>query len=275
MGKYSLIAFDMDGTLLNSKKQLQSSTREAVKAAAAAGKTVVICTGRGMPEIYEYLPLEGLSYIISTSGTLVFDVKAGAIIHESALDPETVRGILDIARQDDIMVHMLLPDRVVAERRCVEKIDHYSMAPFRELFERVAYKPESIFDFYDENPVPAPKVNLYHPTTAMREKSRRLAREAGLRAEVTNSEIASLEFTPLGITKGTGIEYLCELLGISRGETISVGDGENDIPMFASTGLRLAMGNASQPAKDAADAVLHSCDEDGCAQAIYDYLLRE
>lgn len=274
MSNYTLIAFDMDGTLLNSKKEISPATAKAISDARKAGKCVAICTGRGMAEINEYLPQLGdVHYIIAVSGALIYDNYLKKVIHTSPLSIETVQQVLEIARGDDIMVHLLMDEISVSSTYWVENIARYSMGQYKPLFERVAVKPENIFDYYAANPVTVPKVNLYHSSPEMRDKSRAIAQKMGIKAEIINAEVASLEFTPCGVSKGTGIAYVCSLLGVGTDAAIAVGDSENDIPMFEAAGLSIAVGNASKPAMAAADAVVADCDSDGCAQAIYEYLL--
>ena len=105
--------------------------------------------------------------------------------------------------------------------------------------------------------------------------SRAPARErlAGLPVELAESEDASLELSPAGADKGSGLLALAELLGIPRAATIAVGDAENDLPMLRAAGLGVAMGNATDAARAAANVVVADNDHDGCAEAIRRFLL--
>ena len=66
---------------------------------------------------------------------------------------------------------------------------------------------------------------------------------------------------------------VAEILGIPREETIAIGDGENDISMLRWAGLGIAMANAPENVKAAADVIAPACDEDGAAWAMEKYLL--
>lgn len=76
MSKYKLIAFDMDGTLLNSRKQISEHTLEAINRAFDAGKEVILSTGRCVAELREYFKrIPGLRYVVCSSGAILYDVK--------------------------------------------------------------------------------------------------------------------------------------------------------------------------------------------------------
>src|SRR5262249_61258017 len=97
------------------------------------------------------------------------------------------------------------------------------------------------------------------------------ARFAG-RLWVTKSLPKFLEFATLGVSKGTGLEFLSERLGFSRGRTIAFGDGENDVELVAWAGYGIAVDNAHDRVKAVADFVCPSVDEEGVAQVLETYL---
>ena len=81
---------------------------------------------------------------------------------------------------------------------------------------------------------------------------------------------------PPGIDKGRLVELLAERLGgVPRDEILVLGDMENDLEMFRKAGFAVAMGNASEAVKQAANAVTLSNDEDGFAAAIERYVFGE
>ena len=89
---YQLIAFDMDGTLLGSDKQISPGNRRAITAAARAGKTVILNTGRCLSELEEYLGLiPEVRYLNCASGALVYDLKEKRTLYSSLLSVETAQ----------------------------------------------------------------------------------------------------------------------------------------------------------------------------------------
>ena len=83
----------------------------------------------------------------------------------------------------------------------------------------------------------------------------------------------ALEIVPTGVNKAAGLARVAAILGIPREETIAIGDGENDISMLRWAGLGIAMANAPENVKAAADVIAPACDEDGAAWAMEKYLL--
>lgn len=84
MSKYKLIAFDMDGTLLNSEKRISERTLEAVNRAFDAGKEVILSTGRCVAELREYFKrIPRLRYVVCSSGAILYDVKEEKILYSN------------------------------------------------------------------------------------------------------------------------------------------------------------------------------------------------
>ena len=77
-----------------------------------------------------------------------------------------------------------------------------------------------------------------------------------------------LEVIPKVINKGQGIRDICKVLNIDPAEVVSFGDAANDIPMLEAAGMGVAMGNAQEAVKEAADMVTLSNNEDGIAAAL-------
>lgn len=92
-------------------------------------------------------------------------------------------------------------------------------------------------------------------------------------AAVTTALSGMLEVLPLGASKGDGVSWLLNHLGMSPAGLLAMGDGENDIEMLQLAAVSVAMGNAGAKVKAAADYVMGSNDEDGVAQAIQQFVL--
>ena len=90
---------------------------------------------------------------------------------------------------------------------------------------------------------------------------------------MVHAESSSLELTATGVDKGVGLTKLCEALGIPVSASIAVGDADNDLSVLRTAGLAVAMGNALDSVKAVSDVTVADCDHDGCAEAIYKYLL--
>ena len=274
MKPYKMIAFDMDGTLLNSKKEISEKTVAAMKRAMDHGFTVVLNTGRCMAELYKSFDVVDIPYVNSVSGALVLDRRHNRAVFEKGLTPELAEQVLAIAAKEDVMIH-ILTEKSIVQKDAIAKMDYYQMGIYRGMFEKVTDQWESLIETYLTDPFPVAKINLYHPSTEAREKTGALICEAGLPVELANSEIASLEISAEGIHKGIGLQGLCDYLKIPMSRTVVVGDADNDIGALKMAGLSVAMGNASEKIKKICDVTVADNDHDGCREAIERFLFQE
>lgn len=271
MSKYKLIAFDMDGTLLNSEKRISEQTLEAVNRAFDAGKEVILSTGRCVAELREYFKrIPRLCYVVCSSGAILYDVKEEKILYSNSISIELAEKILAESKKEDLMVHLLAIESIV-QKKDIPQMERFGMGVYRPMYEKVTTQVDDIYEYYKEHPFEVPKLNLYHATTEGRERTRK--RLAGLDLVLADAEKTALECSATGVTKGTGLLRLCEHLGVEPEETIAVGDADNDLNILETAGLAIAVGNANEHVKAVAAVVVNDCDHDGCAEAIDKYLL--
>lgn len=273
MSKYKLISFDMDDTLLNSKKELPEKNLEMINKAFDCGKEVILSTGRCVALLKPYIEqIPRLRYINCSSGALVYDLKQNKEIYSNKISIENINKILDVAKLEDNMVSIQTTFPVI-QQNDFYNMERYGMEKYMPAFEKWATKVEDVRAFYKENGFPATKINLYHTTPEGRARTRERLEELGL--VMIDAEAASLEISAAGVTKAVGLKKLCEYLGISIEETIAVGDANNDLDILKKAGLSVAMGNANDAVKEICDVTVRDCDHDGCAEAIEKYLLSD
>src|SRR5690606_15624796 len=92
--------------------------------------------------------------------------------------------------------------------------------------------------------------------------------------ELSNSSPLNIEINPAGVSKAAALEEVCRLAGVRMEETVAVGDSLNDLAAIRAAGLGVAMGNAQEAVKEAADAVTATNEEDGVALVIRRYILK-
>ena len=267
MSKYRLIALDIDGTLLNSRKEVAPDTLRAVRRAAEAGIAVVFCTGRAVSELEEFYPLlPEIRYAVFASGSGLYDIQKREAFSLRGIPRTQTEEIMALAATKDMMPQIVLADRDVIQSSHMDNLDHYHMGIYRPLYQRAMTLTPDIFAFFRACRDEILKINMYHADRLERIRTR--AQLEHLQMEKVYSEVSSLECSALGVNKGTGLLRLCDALGIDRAASAAVGDAENDIPMLQTAGLGIAMGNGADAVKNAADRVVADMDHGGCAEAI-------
>lgn len=268
---YELIALDMDGTTLTADKRLLDETVRDINAALEQGKTVVLCTGRCVPELAPYRErLASVRYAAAVSGAVVYDLWEDKTLFSVGIERELVLRIVAVADAYGAMAHLLAEDASVLRRDQAVHSADFGMGPYQELFTTVARLVDDVAAEASRRSS-VPKVNVY-----FRSPEDRAAAYETLKAlplTVTYAENAGLEMSPPGVTKATGLRYLAGRLGVGMERVIAVGDGDNDRPMLAAAGFAVAVGNAEGPVLDMANAVVADSDHNGVGQAIRKYLL--
>lgn len=161
MSQYELIAFDMDGTLLNSQKQISVKNLEYINKAAEQGKMVCLSTGRCPAELKEFEEdLHNVKYFISTSGALVYENHTHCELAGMPLKEAEVRAILNVVKDEDLIIHLLSWSSVVQSDK-LSNMEKYHMMVYRPMYLRVATTPENVLEYYLQKPYPVYKLNLY------------------------------------------------------------------------------------------------------------------
>lgn len=106
--------------------------------------------------------------------------------------------------------------------------------------------------------------------TRIQAEARRIA---GTRATIARSQNYYLDITAVAANKGDGVTALAQAIGVPLDTLAVLGDQDNDLPMFARAGFSVAMGQASNAVRGAADAIAASSEDDGVADAIDRLLL--
>ena len=274
MPDYKLAAFDMDGTLLDSNKEIRPSAIQACKRAAAAGKIIALDTGRAVTELTIFPFKEiGIRYGSCACGTVIYDFDNSLVLAKRSIPASLVPVLVEAAGLEDLMMQVMIDGVSYVEAADVSRMAHFQMEAYRPLYEATSSYADDIRAFALEHAEEINKINLYHASPEGRERT--LARLSHLPLDFTFTETTSLEATPQGVSKGTGLADLCSVLGVSIEESIAVGDAFNDVPMLTMAGLGVAMGNSNEAALQAADVVVGDNDHDGIAEVIDRYLLFE
>lgn len=272
MAGYRLLALDMDGTLLDSHKQVLTETASAIERLAARGVAIAYSTGRNPVELSDYVAeLPAIRYGSCISGALVYDFATHASIFARAFDTKLALDVLGIAAEEQPMVHMLCANASVAQERDIRRMESFHMGIYQGMFDRLCTRVADPADYVRAHAGEVCKINLYHTDEASRARTRARLEGAGLPLQLADAEVTSLECSPAGVSKAEGLSKLCEHLGISLAEVVAVGDAPNDTQALRVAGLAVAMGNATPDIKRLADVVVADNDHNGIAEVIERY----
>jgi len=271
MSQISLIALDLDGTLLNSEKKISPRNRAALAAAQAQGVKVVLTTGRplkAMDFLLEELGTAGLKeeYTITFNGGLV-QRNNGEILSKVVLAPE------DVATIHDETARLGLPLDAISEGTVYEI---YSER--KSLYSH--YNPYLNFVETDFKDLPS-KISYNKCVTAVDQDFldaaiKQIRPDLFQDYEIFKSRDMLLEWSPKNVHKATGLAKLIDHLGIDQSQVMACGDEANDLSMIEWAGLGVAMQNAVPEVKEVANVVTPMTnDEEAVAWAIEKYVLKE
>lgn len=265
-----LIALDLDGTLLNGKKEISVANKEALRLAREKGVKVVITTGRPLAAVEKIL--EELDLIAETEYSITFNgglvqVNTGQILDQIGFGIEEVHCLrqvtdklglpLDIVRGGDVYV---LPSAVESLYPTCNPLLQFHMLELTELPEDIMFNKAVTAcdkDFLDQ-------------------QIARIPAELHEQFEIFKSREILLEWCPKGVHKANGLAKLIAHLGIERSEVMACGDEDNDLSMIEWAGLGVCMANGSDKVKAVADVVTPMTNEENAvAWAVKNYVLSE
>ena len=261
---YRLIAMDLDGTLTNDQKIITPKTREALMEAQNRGIRLALASARPSPGLFrerDELRLQDHGGILmSYNGGRIVDAATGQVLFETAMDQEQTRWVL--RQLEKLPVTPILDDGVqfYVTDKTAYKVDYEcrnNNMTCREV--------ENLAGFLHFAPI---KILMSAQPEEIGQIQQQIAAFLPENLTVVQTAAFYLEVIPAVINKGQGIRDICGVLGICPEQVITFGDAQNDIPMLRAAGMGVAMGNATDAVKEAADMVTLSNNEDGIAAAL-------
>lgn len=264
-----MIALDLDGTLLRGNKTVSDKTIEVLQRAAEQEIHIVLATGRTVWGIQPLLKLLGcVRYAVMANGAIVKNLQTGELIEEHLLSAQRAIALYDYVKPKDIMFDFFADGTGYTENTFYEYVKRVPVDEATRQMLMASRTPiPSVRNYLSQTGEGVEKVNLLFADLDQREKMWDKLREQS-EFTVTSSLAANLELNDKDATKGNGLISLCHYLGISMEHVMAFGDSYNDINMIREAGIGVAMDNASEEVKAAADVITLSNDEDGVADMI-------
>ena len=253
-----LIAVDLDGTLLNSQKKISDVSLEAIRNFVCSGGRFVVSTGRPIQGIYKFKDLDefhGLAIIYN--GAMVVDTSNGEIIFSQLMDKSESEAIIKKACKMDISF-CIWADNQLYCNRINEHVRYY------QSFSDV--EPIVLSDFSELVRNGITKILMVDTPDKIKCYTEAFSNMEYANTTFCNSMPEFLECFNSKVSKGIALSKIIDICGVKREETAAFGDAPNDISMIEYAGMGVAMGNASDIVKDAADYITDTNDNDGVAK---------
>ena len=265
-----LIALDLDGTLTNSEKLVTERTKAALKQAMEKGVKIVLASGR-LPQGIEFIARElemqeRGGYILAYNGGYIADAKSGEILYRKLLDSEFVPELCKFAAKNNVTIATFGEDGTFYSENVDDKWLYEDSVNCRCPLKKVENLAEAV-DF------PVNKMLVSVAPERRDEVEERMAAQFMPRIDVYHSAPFFIEAMPLGVNKGESLAILLEKLGMTAENLMACGDSGNDLAMIKLAGIGVAMGNAEDYVKEAADFVSADNDHDGVAVALEQFVL--
>lgn len=269
-----MIGLDCDGTLLNNNKELTEYSKSVLLRALEQGIVVLAATGRpltGVPR--QVLDLPGVRYALTSNGARIVDLKEDRVLYESLMPIEAAKEVLHIFQKYDTYKEVFIDGTGYSnadELRCVDEyVEIESMARY---IRECRVPVDNIGDLMLKENKPVDKVHALFKNAEERTKA---FEEIQLIEGVTPTGAMNnnVEVNAAGVNKGIGLLRLGEMLGIKREEIMACGDGMNDLEMLKEVGFGVAVENAAEEVKQAADYITDTNENEGVAKAIEKFAL--
>jgi len=264
-----VLVLDIDGTLTNSKKEITENTKKGIMEIQKRGHIVILASGRptpGMKKFAAELELEKYGgYLLSFNGGRIINAATGEIVFQKTLPQNLIPGIYHFAKEQDLGLVTYLGETIILGTRSDEYVELEARINGMEI-----RKVDNFLDYYEYDlnkclmTAPPEKAAIYE---------KMLQEKYGDLLSIYRSEPFFIEIMPKNVDKATSLDRMLSTVGLNRENTICVGDGFNDMTMIQYAAIGVAMANAQEPVKAAADFITKSNDEDGIVTVIDKFIL--
>ncbi|WP_343209661.1 Cof-type HAD-IIB family hydrolase [Anaerolentibacter hominis] len=261
---YRMLVLDIDGTLTNSEKIITEKTRAALIRAQKAGLKVVLASGRptyGVKDLAKQLEMDRYGgFILSYNGGKIVDCRSGEVIFRKVIPQSRIKDVCRLAKEHQVALVTYEADQVIA----TDAEDQYvRLEAWNNKME-----PILIPDMEAYIRFPVVKFMMVAEGDYLADVEIKVKEALGAGFSVYRSEPYFLEIMAENIDKAQSLATLLAHLGLTKEEMICCGDGLNDLTMIRFAGLGVAMENAADCVREAADFITRSNDEDGIAYVV-------
>ena len=260
MTRIALVVSDVDGTLLTRDKVLTDGAKAAVRKLHEAGTGFTIVSSRptiGMGFLVE--PLAITLPIGAFNGSAIVDPQLKPI-EQHLISPAVAQTSLDVLTEFGVDIWLFTNDQWLTRNPDGEYVPLEQRA--------IRHDPTIITNFTPYLTGACKIVGASSDAALLARCETAMQQAVGREATAVRSQTYYLDVTPPGHDKGTFVEAMAKRLGIATDAVATIGDMQNDLAMFAKSGVSFAMGNATDDVKKRATHITDSNEHDGFAAAI-------
>lgn len=265
-----LVAIDIDGTLLNSKNEITPRVKAALQQANQQGTYIVLCTGRPLPGVAQQLNELGLygdnDYVITYNGSLVQATKSKKIISSYSLTYDDFLLIEMQARKVGVHLHTVDDAAIYTANRDIGKYTIYEASMVN-----MPVKYRTVDEMSPDMTII--KMMMIDEPEILDPAIEKLPANFSEKFTTVKSAPFYFEIMNKNASKGNALAKLTEYLGLQPDEVMAIGDNENDLSMIEYAGTGVAMENATENVKKAANVHTASNDKDGVAEVVERFVL--
>lgn len=273
MNNIRLIVSDMDGTLLNSKKNISEKSLNVINQLSEQSIIFAIGSGRNLHDLKHYAAqFLQPPPIISINGGLIYNEKQ-EVIYDQPLAIDVIKSLIHELDQFNVYYDLLGENLSYSNNREARKCLIQNILNTNNIKTK-ASDDHRYFDvqFVDYNDALFSRVNIYKFSVInfgehdLEEIALHISDK--IPCEISSSGANNIEINPIGVNKGEGIKKLCVYYSIDLKQVLAIGDNINDISMLETAGVFCAMQNSHPDILERSQYITNSNNEDGVANAI-------
>ena len=261
-----IVFIDIDGTLVNDEKEVSLATSSAIQKIVNKGIYVVITSGRDLVHTIDKSKNANCSpIVISCGGGIIYNYEKNDIIFADLFDFAKVKLVWDYCLDNEVGLILKSNTTVYYNKYSLvtSGLEYKLISDISEITDTTISHFLIMSDCYD-------KINnVYKYVSSLGMFVTSLSSSY---LDNTVSDYYSIDVNDSNVSKGTAVNYLLNYLNLKKEESMSFGDYINDLDMFSSCGVNIAMGNSCSEIKEKADFITKSNNEDGVAWFLNKYL---
>ncbi|MCR8613020.1 MAG: Cof-type HAD-IIB family hydrolase [Mycoplasma sp.] len=246
-----IIAFDMDGTLLNDNQQIHEETMKKIKELRAKKHNIVLASGRSFNDLINYATQDLVDYLVCNNGASVYDIQKKEYIKQSFISIEVAREFNKLAKKNKAFFS-------ISVNGMMEKIiytDKYSNWENVSVPEMNTVTNEEMEEILSQDELESTQCSLKYKSKTIYKWQKQFAAKYEDHSFFVANEVY-LDANSNNVSKFNGIKVILDKLGETKESLIAFGDSQNDIHMLEEAKHSFAMGNSENYVKKSAKATI-------------------